>query len=217
MAETSVTSDESVTVADGRATRAERTRMAVVDALLSLNEQGNLRPTAREIAAEAGVSLRSIYVHFDDVEALFIAAAIRHGERLQSLSRPLVTEGPLEARTDALLAHRRTIYEAGAGVRRAALLQEPFSPALRRALEVGRASGRAEVDRVFAPEISAAGEHGHGLRQALALVTGATTWDVLRRYQGMSAAEAEGQMRTMVFALLEDWTAASTRPRSPDR
>jgi TetR/AcrR family transcriptional regulator, regulator of autoinduction and epiphytic fitness len=217
MAETSVTSDESVTVADGRATRAERTRMAVVDALLSLNEQGNLRPTAREIAAEAGVSLRSIYVHFDDVEALFIAAAIRHGERLQSLSRPLVTEGPLEARTDTLLAHRRTIYEAGDGVRRAALLQEPFSPALRRALEVGRASGRAEVDRVFAPEISAAGEHGHGLRQALALVTGATTWDVLRRYQGMSAAEAEGQMRTMVFALLEDWTAASTRPRSPDR
>jgi TetR/AcrR family transcriptional regulator, regulator of autoinduction and epiphytic fitness len=216
MAETSVTSDESVTVADGRATRAERTRMAVVDALLSLNEQGNLRPTAREIAAEAGVSLRSIYVHFDDVEALFIAAAIRHGERLQSLSRPLVTEGPLEARTDALLAHRRTIYEAGAGVRRAALLQEPFSPALRRALEVGRASGRAEVDQVFAPEISAAGEHGHGLRQALALVTGATTWDVLRRYQGMTAAEAEAQMRTMVFALLEDWTAASTRPRSPD-
>jgi hypothetical protein len=33
----------------------------------------------------------------------------------------------------------------------------------------------------------------------------------------MSAAEAEAQMRTMVFALLEDWTAASTRPRSPDR
>ena len=217
MAETSVTSDESVTVADGRATRAERTRIAVVDALLSLNEQGNLRPTAREIAAEAGVSLRSIYVHFDDVEALFIAAAIRHLEHLQSLSRPLVTEGSLEPRTDTLLAHRRTIYEAGAGVRRAALLQEPFSPALRRALEVGRASGRAEVDQVFATEISAAGEHGHGLRQALALVTGATTWDVLRRYQGMSAAEAEAQMRTMVFALLEDWTAASTRPRSPDR
>ena len=191
--------------------------MAVVDALLSLNEQGNLRPTAREIAAEARVSLRSIYVHFDDVEALFIAAAIRHGEHLQSLSRPLVTEGTLEARTDALLAHRRTIYEAGAGVRRAALLQEPFSPALQRALEVGRASGRAEVDQVFATEISAAGEHGHGLRQALALVTGATTWDVLRRYQGMSAAEAEAQMRTMVFALLEDWTAASTRPRSSDR
>jgi AcrR family transcriptional regulator len=69
-----------VAVADGRATRAERTRIAVVDALLSLNEQGNLRPTAREIAAEAGVSLRSIYVHFDDVEALFIAAAIRHAE-----------------------------------------------------------------------------------------------------------------------------------------
>jgi TetR/AcrR family transcriptional regulator, regulator of autoinduction and epiphytic fitness len=217
MAETSVTSGETTTGPDGRASRAERTRAAVVDALLALNEQGNLRPTAREIAAEAGVSLRSIYVHFDDVEALFIAAAIRHGEHLQSLSRPLLTKGSLEARTDTLLAHRRTIFEAGAGVRRAALLQEPFSLALRRALEVGRASARAEIDRVFAAEIDAAGDEGDRLRQALALATGATSWDVMRRYQGMTAADAEGQMRTMLFALLEAWHTASSRTPSAER
>ena len=69
MAETTVTSTEPAG-GDGRASRAARTRIAVVDALLALNEKGNLRPTAREIAAEAGVSLRSIYVHFDDVESL---------------------------------------------------------------------------------------------------------------------------------------------------
>lgn len=208
MAETTVTSTEP-TGGDGRASRAARTRTAVVDALLALNEKGNLRPTAREIAAEAGVSLRSIYVHFDDVESLLVAAAVRHGEYLISLARRVSTDGPIERRVAALVANRRTIYEAGSGVRRAALVQEPFSPALQRALEAGRKAGRAEIDSVFAPEIAAAGPHGGRLRQALALTLGSTSWDVMRRYQQMSPDEAEGQLRTMVLALLEAWGGAS--------
>jgi TetR/AcrR family transcriptional regulator, regulator of autoinduction and epiphytic fitness len=220
MAETTFTSAEAAG-GDGRAGRAARTRIAVVDALLALNEKGNLRPTAREIAAEAGVSLRSIYVHFDDVESLLVAAAVRHGEYLISLARPVPTEGPIAHRVAALVANRRTLYEAGSGVRRAALLQEPFSPALQRALEGGRKVGRAEIDNVFAAEIAAAGTHGDRLRQALALTLGSTSWDVMRRYQKLTADEAEEQLRTMALALLEGWggasEAGSSGPgRSPD-
>ena len=207
MAETTVTSTESAG-GDGRASRAARTRIAVVDALLALNEKGNLRPTAREIAAEAGVSLRSIYVHFDDVESLLVAAAVRHGEYLISLARRVPTEGPIGHRVAALVANRRTIYEAGSGVRRAALVQEPFSPALQRALEAGRKAGRAEIDHVFAAEITAAGASGGRLRQALALTLGSTSWDVMRRYQKLTADEAEDQLRTMALALLEGWDGA---------
>ena len=208
MAETTVTSTESAG-GDGRAGRAARTRIAVVDALLALNEKGNLRPTAREIAAEAGVSLRSIYVHFDDVESLLVAAAVRHGEDLISLARPVPTEGPLARRVAALVANRRTLYEAGSGVRRAALVQEPFSPALQRALEAGRKAARAEIDNVFAPEIAAAGADGARMRQALTLTIGSPSWDVMRRYQRLTADEAEEQLRTMVLALLEGWGGAS--------
>jgi AcrR family transcriptional regulator len=216
MAETSVTSAES-SEGDGRTNRAVRTRIAVVDALLALNEKDNLRPTAREIAEEAGVSLRSIYVHFDDVESLLVAAAIRHAEHLQSLGLPLLSDGPLDDRVDRLLAHRRRIFEAAPGVRRAALLQEPFSPALQRALDAGRAAGRAEIDRVFASESAAAGSGGERLRQALSLVTGSNTWDVMRRYQGLSADEAEAQLRTMVFALLAGWSQAIGRANEGGR
>jgi TetR/AcrR family transcriptional regulator, regulator of autoinduction and epiphytic fitness len=208
MAETTVTPAESAG-GDGRASRAARTRIAVVDALLALNEKGNLRPTAREIAAEAGVSLRSIYVHFDDVESLLVAAAIRHSEYLISLARPVPTEGPLAGRVAALVANRRTLYEAGSGVRRAAMAQEPFSPALQRALEAGRKAARAEVDHVFATEIAAAGMHGARLRQALTLALGSASWDVMRRYQKLTVDEAEEQFRTMVLALLEGWGSAS--------
>ena len=44
---------------DGRLGRGTRARTAVVDALLDLIEEGDLRPTAPRIAERAGVSLRS--------------------------------------------------------------------------------------------------------------------------------------------------------------
>jgi len=46
--------------------------------MLDLVTDGSPRPTAKEIAERAGVSLRSVYVHFDDLEDLFCVAAKRH-------------------------------------------------------------------------------------------------------------------------------------------
>lgn len=213
MGETSVTTasdesgqPESGASQDGRLTRAARTRAAVVDALLTLNERGNLRPTARDIAAEAGVSLRSLYVHFDDLEALFVAAAERHTDRLAALVGPLVVEGDLATRIEALMARYATLYEAGAGVRRAALLQEPFSPALQQALTLGRKVARSTIRQMFAPELAAAGsEAGEALARALEIVTSAATWDALRTFQQLSVEAATDQVREMVLAFLTRW------------
>jgi TetR/AcrR family transcriptional regulator, regulator of autoinduction and epiphytic fitness len=208
--ETSVTAPASADAADpqpdGRLTRAARTRASVVEALLTLNEKGHLRPTARDIAAEAGVSLRSLYVHFDDLEALFVAASQRHGERLAAVLPPLVTEGTFEERFEAFVERRRVMYEFGAGVRRAALLQEPFSPAIRQAMSVGRQRMRLEVSRAFAPEIAASrdGEAGR-LPPALEIATGPATWESLRTHQGLSADEALAQVRDMALAFIHAW------------
>jgi AcrR family transcriptional regulator len=178
----------------------------VVEALLTLNDEGNLRPTARDIAAQAGVSLRSLYVHFDDLEALFIAASQRHVERLAEMLPPLVTEGAFAERLAAFLARREGVHEFGAGVRRAALLQEPFSPVLQQALAKGRHIGQAEVRRCFAPEITAAGEAaGRHLALAIDVATSSATWDLLRLHQELSVDEATDQVRAMVLAAVGAW------------
>ena len=52
---------------DGRLARSARTRHAVVDALLDLLGEGDLRPTAARIAERAGVSLRIVFHHFEDL------------------------------------------------------------------------------------------------------------------------------------------------------
>jgi AcrR family transcriptional regulator len=178
----------------------------VVDALLTLNERGSLRPTARDIAQEAGVSLRSLYVHFDDLEALFVAAGHRHAERMGAILPPLVDEGTFAERLDGCLRRRLTAHEAGGAVRRAALLQEPFSPAIHQAMTAARQGMRAETTRMFAPELAACDAAAKSrLARAIDIATGAATWDSLRTYQGLSVDEATAQVRDMVLAFISAW------------
>lgn len=216
MGETSVTAASQSGQQDGRLTRAARTRAAVVEALLTLNEQGNVRPTARDIAAEAGVSLRSLYVHFDDLEALFVAASDRHAERMAAKLPPPVNEGPLEVRLASFLERRVILHEEGAGVRRAALLQEPFSPTLRQAISAGRKLMRADVRRAFAPEIDGAEADGPKLWRALEIATSAAAWESLRLYQDLSVEEATDQVRDMILAFLDTWRPSGAAPVRTD-
>jgi AcrR family transcriptional regulator len=184
--------------------RAARTREAVVDALLALLEEGNLRPTAREVADNAEVSLRSVYVHFDDVEALFLAAAIRHQERMQEIRGDLVVVGSFEERLEAFVERRSRSFEYDANVRRAAVLQEPFSPALRDVLTLGRSILHSQVDDVFADELAEPdSEQGAFQRRAIILATTPAAWDDLRLRQKLGVDEAKDVLRNLVRTILE--------------
>jgi AcrR family transcriptional regulator len=190
--------------ADRRTARSAATRTAVVDALLSLIEAGDLRPTAPRIAARAGVSLRSVFQHFADLEALFAAAADRQTEKIRGLGTRLEASGPLERRVTAFVAQRRRILEAIAPVRRAALLMEPFSAEIQTRLARARALGRVELQRVFAPEL--AGRRGAARAEvlaALAAASGFSAWEALRAHQGLSVTRAERVMSRTLRAVLE--------------
>jgi TetR/AcrR family transcriptional regulator of autoinduction and epiphytic fitness len=188
---------------DGRSLRAARTREAVVEALLALNDEGKLRPTAREIADQAGVSLRSVYVHFEDLEDLFSAAAAKQFERLMALYRPLPTEGPLVERLDAFVDQRTRIMEAAAPVHRAALLQEPFSPALAEVMALTRKAGREEIGRVFRTELDREkGAARERLHASLQVVAGPSTWETLRVHANLPVEQARLVLAEMLTKLL---------------
>lgn len=196
-------------VTDRRIVRANRTRDSVVDALLELIDEGNLRPTAREIAARAHVSLRSVYVHFDDVDALFHAAAIRHDERLDAVRGELVTTGPFEHRLAAFVDRRARVYELSRNVSHAAVLLEPFSPAMRSILDQARQVSWGELEVVFAAEL---GEDGDGRRGAvLDVLTSVRSWDTLRTHHGLTVDEAKAAVCEVVRAFL---MAPAAAPRA---
>ena len=190
---------------DGRTARSARTRDEVVAAFLDLLEDGTLRPTARQVAERAGVSLRSVFQHFADLESLFAEVAGRQIQRLQDLWPAPPADAPYPDRLAMFVAQRSRILEAISPVRRAAVLQEPFSDVVAQRLKWVRDAAQAEVATTFASEIAGrAAADRVVLLAALDVATNWGTWETLRRQHAMSQEAAARAMRRMIEAVLKE-------------
>lgn len=177
----------------------------MVDAILDLLVEGETRPTAQQVSARSGVSMRTIFRLFDDMTSLHRAAIARQAERIGALMVPLSDTGPLAARVDALVASRSSVYESISPVRRAAVRLAATSPPI--ATELGRAAElfRSQVAATLRRELDAAGP---GVLDAVDLVTSWEAWERLRVGQGLSVAEASAVVRRTLTALLDAGTDA---------
>jgi len=188
--------------ADGRAARAVRTRGAIVDALLELLEEGDLQPTATRIAERAGISLRLIYHHFGDLESLFRAAANRQAERLAAMAEPIDATLPLASRIESFVAQRVKMLEWITPVRRASLLQEPFSEELRAARDALFAIGEQQTAEIFADRLERLDPaRRDATLAALANLGSWGFWNDLRT-SGRTVEQAAAAMRLAVSAVL---------------
>ncbi len=188
---------------DGRTARGLRTRQSVVDALLALQEEGDLEPTAQRVAARAGVALRTVFGHFSDMETLWAEAGKRELDKLGALAEPVDPALPLEERIAQFCASRSRVLEALLPVMRAARLREPTSPQLLRNRELFIKAGDAEVREVFAPELAAL-EPDARLRclDALYLASSDPAWEALRHDRGLTPTGATAVMQRLVSSLL---------------
>ena len=187
---------------DGRTLRAQRTRDAVVEALLALQEEGDLNPTAQRVAARAGVALRTVYGHFSDMESLYLEAGRRELVKIQLLADVPPADLPLDERIARTAASRARTSEALLPVLRAARLRLPYSEALQRNWRLFIDIGDDTVRTVFSRELAAAGEDAEDLVHALYLVVSATAWDTLRHDRGLEPEDAERVVLKGVRVLL---------------
>lgn len=186
---------------DGRTARAVRTKDAIVEACLGLIDEGDLRPTGPRIAERAGVSVRSIFQHFDDLDALFAAVGQRVFVRIGGLIAHIDPSTALQDRVDAFVHQRTAVLESLSPVLRAALVHAASSEVIRGQFERGHHFFRLQVGEVFGPEIEASTD-GDVLRHALVVALSWTTWDLLREAQGQSVAQARAVVTLMVRSLL---------------
>jgi AcrR family transcriptional regulator len=188
---------------DGRNARAERTRGAVAAAMLALIQGGNLRPTAAEVAERAGVSLRSVFQHFDDMESLYADAAAAQMARLGHYISQEPAAGTTQQRLEAFVERRSELLELVTPVRRAAILQEPFSEVLAARLRWAHDMARDEVERTFSPELEEIRlEDRDETATALDVATNWPAWDSCRRLNGLSIAASKRVMARTIRALL---------------
>ncbi|HEY9555662.1 MAG TPA: TetR/AcrR family transcriptional regulator [Acidimicrobiales bacterium] len=188
---------------DGRTLRSMRTREAIVDATISLIDEGDLRPTAPRVAERAGVSVRSVFQHFDDLESLHAAVAERLVERVAVLVVPIDPAGPLDDRLTRFVHQRVLLLEAVSPIRRAAGVHGPFSTEITARLRDGQEFLRSELERTFEPELDACESADRTeVLDALDAALSWSTWEGLRAGRGRDEAAAERVLRRLASAVL---------------
>lgn len=194
-----ITNDEKE---DGRTARGRRTREAVIDALLSLIEEGNPQPSARQIAERGGVALRSVWTHFSDKESLYAEAAQREVTRLRAVKEEIDPGLPLPERITRFAEQRARILEKLSPVAQAARLLEPFSPQLRASREAYYGLARSNIKQVFGAELARYDESARrDLTDQILVVTSWSTWNTLRQELGIGYQRACELMAEIVRAL----------------
>jgi len=197
--------DQTPDSADGRHARRERNRLAVVDAMLGLYQEGNLDPSSDAIAARAGLSPRSLFRYFDDLDDLVRVAVSRQYERVRALAElDLSTGAPVAERVDRLVQQRLRLLSATASVGKVTRLREPFQPLIAEQLTHGRRLLRGQVQRLFALEFAAMStERAAVALAAIDVLTSFEAVQLLRDDQGLSTQQIAATLTDSLSRLLE--------------
>ena len=191
---------------DGRRAGRERNRDAVVDALLDLYREGNISPGAEEVAERSGVSRRSLFRYFDDLDDLCRAAIARQTLRAGHLiALQDMGEGALAGRITRLVAQRVDLFEAIAPAARVGRLRAPYQPIVAEDMRKSRAVLRRQVEKHFATELDRLEPDRR--RETLAaadVLCSFESFDLLREAQGMNRRQYQRTIRRALAALLED-------------
>ena len=151
--------DEGPAETDGRRLRRAINREAVVDALLDLYQEGNLRPGTDEIAERAGISPRSLFRYFEDTDDLAGEAISRQLARALPLVQLAVgPDAPFGERVQALVAQRIRLFDTVGQAAHVSRLRAPFQPRLAESLAESRRFLRSQLRALFAGELEAMGD-----------------------------------------------------------
>ena len=186
---------------DGRRERGERTRRRAIDALLALAAEGALRPTGLQVAQRAGVALRTVYHHFENVETLQLAALERQLDRHKEFIAPIDDDLLLADRVARVGRQRRQFYEETLPIRRALQFGEQTSERFVVALQPSNAALRDQLAQTFAPEI-AENQSGRLLFDALGAAASWENWSYLRIGLGRTPIGAERTVTYLMGSLL---------------
>jgi AcrR family transcriptional regulator len=186
-------------VTDGRVQRSVRSRERILDALTGLVAEGNLQPTGRQVAARAGLGLRTVYRHFEDMESLYRELNERVTRAVAPTAAPAAS-GSLAERVAAMVRFRVRVFEraapflrSGASLRwRSAFLSETHAATVR--------DLRENLHRSV-PEVLELPEHR---REAAELVASFEAWDRLRTEQRLGRDRAQAIVERTLLDLLED-------------
>ncbi|MFM7270935.1 MAG: hypothetical protein ACKO2C_04795 [Actinomycetes bacterium] len=188
---------------DGRRARSQRSHDAVVDALLALYREGHHDAGAADVAARAGVSVRTVFRLFDDLDSLVEIAIERQWERIGALHDAPDATGTRADRAQALAHQRVAIHSAIAPIVRGGRHLIEQSAPMRRTIRARRDLLREQLETQFDRELRArSASDGRELLSALEVCCSFEAIEYLRVVAAHSAEEAEAIVTRSLLALL---------------
>ncbi len=188
---------------DGRIVRGERTRQRLAEAVITLLEAGDPAPTARAVAAEAGVSLRLVFHHFKDMDAVYDEVVNLQIRRHWTSMQPPNPKLALAERITRTVRARARLYEAVTPVRRGTFTMAAGSESVAVHLKRANDYTRSLLEQTFAPELAAAGHDAKDLLEALDAAASWEAWERLRAVQQLGPTSARRVMKNTMTALID--------------
>ncbi len=192
--------ENNVASSDGRIARGERTRSLIADSLYELLVEGAENPSGRDIAERANVSLRSVFQHFDDIEAVYSELITRQHERVAPFLEPISTEIPLNERLEKFIENRDSMFSIAAPLRRSMGSYRGIgtSQTIRRAMTYLQRAQRDQIMQSFEPEL-----HGNEqLLLQLEVCLSFETWNQFTSQHGLSRAATRGHLHNLAMTML---------------
>jgi AcrR family transcriptional regulator len=193
-------STEAGETADGRRQRSERSRAQIVDAMMELVRGGDMNPSAARVAEQAGVSLRTVFRHFEEMDSLYREMTARLEEEILPLALKPFEAADWRGRLGELVTRRAQIFElmlpfrVAGNVRR--FQSEHLMDDYRRSILMERAALHGVLPKAALADAPRAA--------ALEIATGFQTWRRLRQDMGLTPTQAEAAMRFTVERLAGD-------------
>ena len=196
---------EQIASIDGRRARRDRNREAVVDTILTIYREGNITPSLDEIAERSGVSHRSVFRYFEDLDELYRVAIERHFASIEPL---LDFEGPvaddLADRIEQYLEYRLRLYEHVAPVARATRMRAPTSDLLSDTLARNRSRLRKQTRDHFRADLdSLPVDDRDAVTNVLTTLVAFESIEVMRHDQGLSKTATRRALVAAFTRLLE--------------
>lgn len=188
---------------DGRRLRSERTRHLIIEAYLDLLKLAPGTPTAAQIAARAGYSVRSIFERFSDLDALGLAAmeyALAVGQA-EAVARDVDGDRPTRIRSH--VETRAYATEKWLPLWRILIRTQDKMPDLKSRIALARQGNLERLKLMYRPELSTLEAPARAqLLVALVVLISFESWDLMRDHFGLPPEEARDVWRSAIDRML---------------
>ena len=182
----------------------------MVESLLDLITAGNVWPSAQEVADRAGVSLRSVFRYFDDLDALLEAAMDRQFDRCSHLFAAPQPAHTLQGRIDALVDSRLQMYEGLATITKAVRTRAAVRPRAAEFASKGRTHMRTVAETYLSQDLAAVGPDAPMVVEAVVMLLCFEGIEALSEAQGLSRAESYDVLRNALRRVLDPTLCCAT-------